>query len=55
MKTLSLRNDEKLIKVLLILAAISFLSTYVIVAKEEDRKAEEKARTEINFKYLTEE
>ena len=54
MKTLSLRNDEKLIKVLLILAAISFLSTYVIVAKE-DRKAEEKARTEINFKYLTEE
>ena len=55
MKTLSLRNDEKLIKVLLILAAISFLSTYVIVAKEEDRKAEEKAKTEIVFKYLIEE
>lgn len=51
---LSLKEEKKLLIMLIIVAFTAFFATYIHVAKEEAIKAEEKAKTEIVFKFLTE-
>lgn len=51
----SLKNYKKLLSLIFVLALASFLITYIFVSREEERKAEEKSKTEIVFKYFVEE